>query len=95
MCISHIKVIMFNRKDLCTTISEDDNFINTRLNSGPLFPVLKPNCESYKRSICYSGAVEWNSLSLESRNLEDFFVFKGIKKNWLLNTYIVNEFNII
>ena len=79
---------MFNRKHLCDIGNDDDvDKICTRSNSGPLFHINKPSCESYRRNICYSGAIEWNNLNADVRNSENIFTFKKIKKNWLTNTY--------
>ena len=70
----HLRNYMFKNKDKCTT--KHDNLITTRENSGPTFEVIKPNCESYKRNVHYTGAVEWNSLNAEIRNLKDYHMFK-------------------
>ena len=80
---------MYNRKKQCILTNDDEeNRICTRSNSGLLFHVTKPNCESYKRSVCYSGAVDWNSLGSELRNAENIFAFKKSQKVWLINTYL-------
>ena len=82
----HLRNFMFNRKGQCNCINEEDN-ICTRNNTGPIYNVLKPNCESFKRNVCYSGAVEWNNLEANIRNSENIFMFKKIQKTWLTNTY--------
>ena len=84
----HLRNFMYNRKCLCE-FDIDDNIekICTRSNSGPLFQIRKPNCESFKRNICYSGAIEWNNLDANVRNSENIFIFKKIQKTWLAGTY--------
>ena len=42
------------------------------------FNVIKPNCESFKRNVYYSGGVEWDSLDSEVRNLYKIHAFKRI-----------------
>ena len=70
-----------------TCIITDNNIITTRCNSGPVVQVTKPNCESYKRNVYYSGAVEWNSLDADIRKLEHYYQFKRIQKSFLIKTY--------
>ena len=81
----HLRNFMFKNKKKC--IIKEENTITTRGNSGPSFEVKKPNCESYKRNIYYSGAQEWNNLDADVRKLEHFYQFKRIQKSWLINTY--------
>ena len=76
--------VMYKNKDKCIMNNEG---IITRAKEGPLFNIVKPNCEAYKRSIFYSGASDWNSLDSSVRNLENVFLFKRQQKSWLLNTY--------
>ena len=59
----------------------------TRSTDGPLFDIKKPNCEAYKRSICYSCHLDWNNLDPEIRNIENIILFKRHQKSWLLNAY--------
>ena len=40
------------------------------------------------RNVYYAGAVEWNSLVAERRNIKSFHDFKRFQKSWLLNTYL-------
>ena len=82
----HLRNFMFRNKSKC--VKKEENVITTREKSGPTFKILKPNCESFKRNIYYSGAVEWNNLDADIRNLKEFFKFKRIRKSWLLNTYV-------
>ena len=81
----HLRNFMFKNKQKCIDTSK--NVIVTRENSGPKFKVLKPNCEAFKRNVYYAGAVDWNNLIAEKRNIEHYHVFKKVQKSWLLNTY--------
>ena len=83
----HLRNFLFNRKYLCESNQDLDSQICTRAKSGPLFHLYKPNCESYKRSVCYSGFNEWNKLSSDLRNIENIIEFKKKQKTWLLDTY--------
>ena len=83
----HLRNFMYNRKNLCQKTMEDENRICTRANAGPLFEIEKPNCESYKRNVCYSGALDWNNLNANVRNSENIYIFKKIQKTWLESTY--------
>ena len=84
--IGHLRNLMFNRKSQCNCMNEDEN-ICTRSNTGPIFNVLKPNSDSFKRNVCFSGAVEWNNLDVKIRNSGNIFLFKKIQKAWLADTY--------
>ena len=53
-----------------------ENNIQTRSKSSKKCIVNKPNIESYKRSVIYSGAQRWNALKNETKNVELFDVFK-------------------
>ena len=57
--IVHSRNCMFNNKNKCIINNEG---IVTRAKEGPLFNIIRPNCEAYKRSIYYSGASDWKSL---------------------------------
>ena len=81
----HLRNFMYRNKEKC--VVKKENSIITRCNSGPTFKTIKPNCESYKRNVYYSGAIEWNNLDADVRKLEHFYQFKRIQKSWLLNTY--------
>ena len=56
--IVHLRNVMYNRKHLCQITNDDEYIICTRSQAGPLFNVLKPNCEAFRRNICYSGSVD-------------------------------------
>ena len=85
--IVHLRNFLFNRKHLCENNENEETMVCTRAKSGPVFNINKPNCEAYKRSICYSGGLEWNNLNSDIRNIDNLFEFKKIQKNWLLKTY--------
>ena len=82
----HLRNYMFRNKNKCAPI--EDDVILTRSNSGPTFNVIKPNCEYFKRNVYYNGAVEWNSLDADIRNLPDIHKFKRMQKSWFLHTYL-------
>ena len=54
--------------------------INTRLHQGPVFASYKPNNEKAKQNILYRGALSWNELAAEKRNM-DFNSFMSWLKN--------------
>ena len=64
----------------------DDKDLNTRNYAGPIFNVTKPNYEFYKKSIKYKGAIEWNSLDPNIRNIASLSAFKYTQKVWLMTT---------
>ena len=53
-----------------------------------MFLVKVPNLEAYKRSVEYVGAVQWNSLSANTRNINSAASFKTNQKNCLLQKLV-------
>ena len=43
---------------------------NTRLHQAPVFNIYKPNNEKAKQNIFYRGAMVWNSLAANNRNID-------------------------
>ena len=63
--------------------------VNTRLQNGPVFKTYKPNNEKAKLSVFYRGAIKWNEISADTRNMS-FKNFKLYQKKCLKNHYIMN-----
>ena len=61
--------------------------VNTRLHDGPVFKISHPNSEPIKRSVMYAGALEWNNLDADIRNIDNIVSFKRSQKIWMLNSY--------
>ena len=64
-------------------INDDD--IQTRSKSAKKIIVNKPNLEAYKRSIISSGAITWNALKIETKNIEIYDAFKYHHKREMLS----------
>ena len=69
-------------------VNIEDSNMNTRLHDGPVFKVTHPNSEPNKRSVMYAGALEWNNLEADIRNIEDIDKFKRNQKVWMLNSFL-------
>ena len=83
---AHLRNFMFRRKgnaDLLDVIE-----VRTRARDAPLFKTEFPRYEAYKRSVLYNGATEWNSLSIDTRNVDLFLPFKFLQKRWLNSTIV-------
>lgn len=87
------KKVYLNNQQYCdiiisNIINNDDNLhsINernlplTRAMSAPLINTKIPNSEKFRRSLLYTGASLWNSLSSELRNTRDYNAFKASVK---------------
>ena len=84
-----LRNFMFKLKnDENNMVNTNNMNINTRLHDGPVFKVTHPNSEPIKRSVMYTGALEWNSLDPEIRNIDDLVKFKRSQKSWMLNTFL-------
>ena len=85
----HLRNYMYEIKNIDTNIMDnsEENNINTRLHDGPVFKVTHPNSEPIKRSVMYAGAVDWNNLDADIRNIDDNIKFKRAQKAWMLNSF--------
>ena len=80
----HLRNFMFLRKSKETLLDVID--VRTRARDAPLFKTNFPRNEAYKRSVLYNGATEWNSLSVETRNVDHYLPFKHFQRLWLAST---------
>ena len=85
----HLRNYMFKLKNINDNMVDNSNSnMNTRLHDGPVFKVTHPNSEPIKRSVMYAGALEWNNLDSDIRNIDDIVKFKRIQKSWMLKTFL-------
>ena len=85
----HLRNFMFKLKNSEIYLeNNDDVHVNTRLHDGPVFKVTHPNSEPIKRSVMYIGALEWNSLDADVRNIKDMANFKRTQKSWMLKSFM-------
>ena len=77
----HLRNLIYQMKNDVNMLCSPD--IGTRSRDAPLFTTKIPKNEAYKRSVQYNGAVEWNSLSVELRNIDLLLPFKFHQKRWL------------
>ena len=85
----HLRNFMFKIQSIESNLmNTDDVIVNTRLHDGPVFKVTHPNSKPIKRSVMYSGALEWNNLESDIRNIKEVDTFKRKQKIWMLNTFI-------
>ena len=84
----HLRNFMFKMKENENhLVTNEEVNISTRLHDGPVFKVTHPNSEPIKRSVLYAGALEWNNLDSDIRNMDDLIKFKRIQKSWMLKTF--------
>ena len=79
---AHLNNFMYDR--LSRHELRDDREIRTRAHDAPLFKAKVPKLEAYKRSVNYSGAVQWNGLSAEMHNMGNKTIFKAKQKSVML-----------
>ena len=65
--------------------------VNTRINKAFVFKTQRPHIEKYKRNPLYEGALIWNSLKPEIRNIENYTGFKLYLKKWARNRTLLVE----
>ena len=77
----HLLLFMHHFKN-CETLLKKSN-IRTRLHQAPVFWYYKPNNERARLNVFYRGAVSWNLLPSNERNME-FKEFKNLKSKTLV-----------
>ena len=83
---THLLNFMYRRQSRLDLI--DDAPIRTRAHDAPMFKVVRPKLEAYKRSVAYHGAVSWNALDPETRNLARHKMFKNVQRKWLKESIV-------
>ena len=78
--LCHLLLFMHKQKDNTSLLKTKTS--NTRMHVAPVFNTYKPNNEKVQNNILYRGAIEWNALDLNIRNL-DFKDFKWLQKKHL------------
>ena len=74
----HTRNFMYLRKSRRALLNVRE--IRTRAHDAPLFDVKIPRCEAFKRSVGYSGAVEWNGSSPNMKTIDSYLAFKHAQK---------------
>lgn len=78
--ISHLRNFMYKRSGNKSYI--EDRHLSTRNFSAPVMKVTRPKTDIFKRSVLYKGAIEWNALDVETRNIKTLSNFKHRQKCW-------------
>ena len=81
----HLRNFMYT--NLSKTWLLDVKPVNTRLRDAPLFSIKLSNTVAYDRSVQHNGALEWNCLPIELRNVDHYLLFKFHQLKWLHTTY--------
>ena len=85
--IAHLRMFMFKQKHNEMIVNRRD--VYTRAHDALLFTTKRPDNEKYKRNIYYKGAVRWNELSVKTRNINKYEIFKSNQKKWLKQTILI------
>ena len=75
---AHLLNYMYKKLD-CMDLLDIKN-INTRARDAPLFKTIIPKCEKYRQSVLYKGAIMWNALPVNVRNIDNYNSFKDFQK---------------
>ena len=67
---AHILNYMYENKEKEELL--DIRNVDIRSRAAPLFKTVIPNCEKYKNSALYHGAILWNVLPVNIRNIDSF-----------------------
>ena len=66
----HLRNYMFNNR---SKYIKEKHIVNTRLHDGPVLEIPKPNNDLIKKRVIYSGALDWNNLDADTRNIKELF----------------------
>ena len=80
---AHTKNCMYTRR-LHRPDLLNNKQIRTRAHDAPLYDIKVPRCEAFKRSVCYHGGIEWNTLPSDVRNSNEYVKFKQLQKKEML-----------
>ena len=80
----HVVNFMFKQQTNLDIVN--NRAIFTRAHDAVLFLTIKPRNETTKKSLIYRGAMLWNALSVDIRNIESYEDFKLNRKKWLGRT---------
>ena len=75
----HIILYMYKQKRNYAIINTREVF--TRAHDAILYVFDRPNSEKYKNNVLYKGAIEWNSLTVEERQIQTYEIMKSYLKN--------------
>ena len=78
---AHLRNFMFKQKSNVDLINSRN--VRTRAHDAILYKTLIPKNEKYRSSVLYRGAMCWNNLKVEERNIVEFDKFKLHNKKWM------------
>ena len=78
----HLTLFMYKQRKNVKIVNKRD--VRTRAHDAILFTTVKPNNEKYKRNVFYKGALLWNTLPVDERNLQTYNKFTIRQKRNLL-----------
>ena len=78
---AHLRNFMFKQKGNVALTNRREVF--TRAHDACLYTTMKPKNETYKKSVMYMGAMEWNSLDVWLRRVIKYEEFKLHQKRWM------------
>ena len=78
---THLRNFMFRRSRIPKYL--DISRRPTRQRDAPTCKIEKSSNVTYGRSVLHKGAVEWNSLEVNVRNIDSYVQFKKEQKRWL------------
>ena len=78
---THLRNFMFRRSR--NPKYSDISRRPTRQRDAPTCKIEKSSNVTYGRSVLHKGAVDWNSLEVNVRNIDSYAQFKKEQKRWL------------
>ena len=79
---AHVNNFMYVRRGNKSLLNNRES--RTRAHDAPLFDVVVPKCEAFKRSIMYFGSLSWNCLPVATLNIDNYPAFRNTQKQTML-----------
>ena len=81
--LAHLRNFMYKKQECLDLI--DSRNIYTRNHAATVYKVAQPSLEKFKQNPLYRGAVDWNNLPVNIRNIPSYNQFKNTQKNWMIS----------
>ena len=81
--LAHLRNFMYKKQECLDLI--DSRNIYTRNHAATVYKVAQPRLDKFKQNPLYRGAVDWNNLPVNIRNIPSYNQFKNTQKNWMIS----------
>ena len=77
----HLNLFMYKKQNNVNIVNKRN--VRTRAHDALLYLTKKTSNEKYKMNVLYAGAISWNNLLVQERNIDTYEKFKIVQKKKL------------